>query len=137
MDNVEKAVDLCLYRIKNAAETLDTAKLCIQFKRYKDSVNRCYYAAFYAVKAVLALEETDFKRHKDVIAYFNQHYVATGVFEKELGRRLGRLKKKRETSDYDDFYVASYSEASEQYEAAELIVKNVQEYLKKKQILKG
>ena len=88
------------------------------------------------MKAVLALEETDFKRHKDVIAYFNQHYVATGVFEKELGRRLGRLKKKRETSDYDDFYVASYSEASEQYEAAELIVKNVQEYLKKKQVLK-
>ena len=35
MDNVEKAVDLCLYRIKNAAETLDTAKLCIQFNGIK------------------------------------------------------------------------------------------------------
>lgn len=28
---------------------------------------RSYYAAFYAVKAVLALEERDFKRHKDVM----------------------------------------------------------------------
>ncbi|MGN0267892.1 MAG: HEPN domain-containing protein [Lachnospiraceae bacterium] len=36
-------------------------------------MNRCYYAAFYAVKAVLALESVDFRRHKDVIAYFNQH----------------------------------------------------------------
>lgn len=53
MDN--KAKDLCLYRIQNAKETLDTANLCIEHKRYKDAINRCYYAAFYAIKAVLAL----------------------------------------------------------------------------------
>lgn len=72
VDNESKAVDLCVYRINNADETLDTAKLCIEHKRYKDAVDRCYYAAFYAVKAVLALEEIDVKRHKDAVAYFNQ-----------------------------------------------------------------
>lgn len=106
-----------------------TAKLCMEYKHYKDAINRCYYAAFYAVKAVLALEEIDFKRHKDAVAYFNQHYVAEGVFEREIGKRLGRLKRKRETSDYDDFYVASYDEAFEQYEAAELIVKEIKQFL--------
>lgn len=53
VDNGNKAVDLCVYRTNNANETLDTAKLCMEHKRYKDAINRCYYAAFYAVKAVL------------------------------------------------------------------------------------
>lgn len=130
-----KAVDLCKYRMDNAEETLDTAKLCMEHKRYKDTINRCYYAAFYAVKAVLALEETDFKRHKEAVAYFNQNYVATNIFEREIGKRLGRLKRKRETSDYDDFYIASHDEALEEYEAAKQIVKSVQEFLVSKRIL--
>ena len=62
--------------------------------------------AFYAVKAVLALEEVDFKRHKDAVAYFNKTYVATDIFPREIGKKLGRLKQERETSDYDDFYIS-------------------------------
>lgn len=135
MDNENKEIHLCMYRINNAVDTLDTAKLCMEHKRYKDAINRCYYAAFYAVKSILALEEIDFKRHKDAVAYFNQHYVATEIFDREIGKRLGRLKRKREASDYDDFYVASFDEAKEQYESAELIVKNVQTFLKRKKIL--
>ncbi len=110
----------------------DTAKLCMEHQRYKDTINRCYYAAFYAIKAVLALEEIDFRRHKDAVAYFNQNYVATNIFQREIGKQLGRMKRKREASDYDDFYVASYTEALEQYEAAEMIVKNIKGFLKKK-----
>ena len=71
MEN-NKSSDLSIYRMENALETLDTAKLCLDNKKYKDTINRCYYAAFYAVKAVLALEQKDFKRHKDAVAYFNQ-----------------------------------------------------------------
>lgn len=130
-----KAVDLSAYRLNNAEETLDTAKLCMEHKRYKDTINRCYYAAFYAVKAVLALEEVDFKRHKDAIAYFNKNYIATEVFDREIGKLLGRLKRKRETSDYDDFYIASAEEAKEEYEAAQQIVGSIQKFLSDRGIL--
>lgn len=129
---MDKKKDLSIYRMHNAKDTLDTAKICMEYKRYKDSINRCYYAAFYAIKAVLALEGKDFKRHKDAVGYFNQIYVATGKFSRDCGKRLGRLKRKREVSDYDDFYVASYDEAVEQYESAELIVSQVEQYLMEK-----
>ena len=46
-------------------------------------------------------------RHKDVVAYFNKEFVATGKFPGEMGRRLARLKMKREESDYNDFFIAS------------------------------
>lgn len=124
-----KAVNLCMYRINSAKETLATAKLCMEHKHYKDCINRCYYAVFYAVKAVLALEEIDFKRHKDAVAYFNHNYVATATFDREIGKLLGRLKRKRETSDYDDFYMASSEEALEEYEAAKQIVESIQKFL--------
>ena len=130
MDNANKAVDLCVYRMNNAKETLETAKLCMDHKRYKDTINRSYYAAFYAVKAVLALEEKDFKRHKDAVAYFNQNYVATGLFDREIGKKLGRLKRKREASDYDDFYIVSIEDAKEQLETAKEVVALVEQYLK-------
>ena len=125
----EKKVDLCIYRMRSAIETLGVSALCLESQHYKDSINRSYYAAFYAVKAVLALEEVDFKRHKDAVAYFNKTYVATDIFTREIGKKLGRLKQERETSDYDDFYIASAADATEQYAAAEFIITEVKQYL--------
>ena len=125
---VDKKKELSNYRYQTALETLDTAKLCFDNKHYKDSINRSYYAAFYAIKAVLALDEIDFKRHKDAVAYFNKNYVATDIFQKDVGRKLGRLQKKREASDYDDFYLASREEAEEQLLAAEYIISQVECY---------
>lgn len=127
-----KAIDLSAYRMQNAKDTLNAASVCLEQKFYKDTINRCYYAAFYAIKAVLALEEVDFKRHKDAVAYFNKTYVATEIFSKEIGKKLGRLKQERESSDYDDFYMASASDAVEQFETAKMIVAAVENYLSEK-----
>ena len=69
MDNRQE--ELSQYRIQEAKESLKVAEHCLREGWYKDSINRSYYAAFYAIKAVLALGTIDFKRHKDVVAYFN------------------------------------------------------------------
>lgn len=122
---MDKRQDLCNYRIDQAKETINVAKLCFENGHYKDAINRAYYAAFYAVKAVLALDNIDFKRHKDVVATFNHNYIASGMYEKEIGRLLSRLQKKRENSDYDDFYIASKEEAEDQIKFAEQIVMSI------------
>ena len=127
----ENCINLAKYRIDTALETLNVAKECLENKHYKDSINRSYYASFYAARAILALERIDFKRHKDVIAYFNKNYVATGIFEKDIGRKLARLQQKREQSDYDDFFIASKEEAQKQYNNAENIISAIIEYLRK------
>lgn len=127
MDNRQK--ELSDYRLHQAEESLEVAKNCCDKGFYKDSINRSYYSAFYSVKAVLAYGTIDFKRHKDVIGYFNKEYVATGVFPRELGQRLGTLKQYREKSDYDDFYIASKEIAIEQIETANLVLDKVKEHL--------
>ena len=127
----ENCINLAKYRIDTARETLNVAKECLENKHYKDSINRSYYASFYAARAILALERIDFKRHKDVIAYFNKNYVATGIFEKDIWRKLARLQQKREQSDYDDFFIASKEESQKQYNNAENIISAIIEYLRK------
>lgn len=126
MDN--KKMELSQYRMNRAQETLQVAKECYQNQHYRDAMNRSYYAAFYGVKAVLALDEVDFKRHKDVISYFNKSYVATGKFEKSFGRNLGKLQQKREKSDYDDFYVVSSEEAKEQIDFAAQLLEYIKQF---------
>lgn len=125
--------ELSNYRMNQAEESLKASKNCFDNGFYKDSINRSYYSAFYSVKAVLSLSSVDFKRHKDVIGHFNKEYVATGVFPRILGRKLGILKQIREESDYDDFYIASKEEAHEQIETARLILEKVTEYLENNQ----
>lgn len=75
------------------------------------------------------MDGTDFKRHKDVVAYFNKEYVATEIFDKNLGRKLSNLQQTRETSDYDDFFVASKEDAEIQYLSAEEIILAVKKHL--------
>lgn len=125
----ERQKDLSMYRIQEAYDSLKVAKHCLNENLYRDSINRSYYAAFYAVKAVLALSTVDFKRHKDVMAYFNKEYVATGTFPREIGRKLGTLQRVREKSDYDDFYIASREKVLEQYETAQQVIEVVKQYL--------
>lgn len=96
----DKERDLSVYRLSLSKETLANASLCRDNKFYRDCINRSYYAAFYSIKAI---EDIDFKRHKDAVAYFNKTYVATGVFSRAVGKRLGRIKTMREESGYSDF----------------------------------
>lgn len=127
----ERQKNLSNYRIAEAEDSLKVAAHCLKEGLYKDSINRSYYAAFYAVKAILALSTVDFKRLKDVMGYFNKEYVAKEIFPREIGRKLGTLQRVREKSDYDDFYIASREKAEEQFQTAELVIGEVKKYLDK------
>ena len=131
----ECAVELSKYRLEIAESTYHIAELCFDNQGYRDAVNRSYYATFYALRAVLALEGVDFKRHKDVVAYFNQHYVATEKFEREMGKRIGRLKTMREDCDYDDFYVIERDEVLEQLRTAEIVIGAVKRYMESQGVM--
>ena len=126
----ERRRDLCQYRIEQARESLKASKIMLDNKMVKDSINRSYYSAFYAMKAVLAIEEKDFKRHKDVVASFNKMYVATGKFPKDLGRMIAKLQQLREKSDYDDFFVASIAKAEQQIMTAEKVITEVDYFIR-------
>lgn len=94
--------------------------------------NRAYYAIFHAIRAVLALEKVDFKKHKDVLAYFNQYYVNTNIFPRKLGRKINQAKDVREDSDYGDEFIPSAEITQIQIETAKELIQLVEGYITKK-----
>lgn len=71
----EKTVALSKYRLEQAGELLTSAMKNLEIGELKTANNRAYYCVFHAMRAVLALDEEDFKKHSGVIAYFREHYV--------------------------------------------------------------
>lgn len=58
----------------------------LKLKQYRTSLNRSYYAVFYAMRAVNVLEGFDSSKHSGVIAYFNSHFLKEGKLDKELSK---------------------------------------------------
>lgn len=124
--------DIAKYKLEQATDDLDSARLLLNGGKYKAANNRAYYACFHAVDAILALEQTAFKKHKDTLAYFNKSYVHTEIFPKEIGRKIAKIEVIRHKSDYDTFYIASKEEAMEQIDIAAYVISLIEEYVKKK-----
>ncbi len=128
--NNETIESFVKYRLDKAKETLQTAKKIFEDgKDFTSANNRAYYAIFYAIRAVLATEEIDFKRHKDVIAYFNKEYVNKEIFPKMIGKKIAQAQRVRDDSDYDDNYEPSFEKTEQQIKTAEELIKLVENYI--------
>ena len=124
--------DVSRYKLEQAKDDLDTAQILLKLGKLRAANNRAYYSCFHAIDAVLALEPRAFKKHKDTLAYFNKNYVHTGIFSRDIGRKVSKLEVIRNKSDYDQFYIASKEEAEEQTEVAQLVVEEVERYISSK-----
>lgn len=120
------------YRLERAKEDLLDAELSYKNTRYLNANNRAYYSIFHAIRAILALERVDFKRHKDVLAYFNQYYIKTETFPKIMGKKIAQARKIREDSDYDDEFEPTEEQTKMQIETAKELIKLVEEYISEK-----
>lgn len=80
--------DVIKHRFSIAEEDLETARLLLNANQYRGANNRAYYSIYHTIAAVLAIEGTAFKRHKDTLAYFNKQYVATEIFPRDMGRKI-------------------------------------------------
>jgi len=129
LDDIGGAKELAAYRIQASKEDLAAAGTSFKAGYYRTSNNRAYYAIFRAISACLALKFKAFKQHAQVIGNFNKEYVHTGIFPKEMSRKISRAQEIRHASDYDDFYIISIEDAREQIEAAEEIVSAIEKYL--------
>lgn len=124
--------ELSKHRIEQAKEDLVASEMLYNGKLYKSANNRAYYSIFHSIKAVLALEPIDFKRHKDVIAYFNKNYIHPEIFPKNMGRKIVESSKIREDSDYDDEFIVDPEKTQEQIDTANKLIDLVEKYIDEK-----
>ena len=120
---------LALYRLEKADTCLNDAKLLFENDSLMAAANRAYYAIFHSARAILAIDGEDRKRHSGVISYFQQHYIKTGVFDKQCSYILQNAFEIRQEADYEDFYILSKDDVCQQIENAGVFIKNIKEYI--------
>ncbi len=127
--NSKISKELSKHRLQQAKDDLKASEILYKENLYKSANNRAYYSIFHSIKAVLALEPIDFKRHKDVIAYFNKNYVSNETFPKKMGRKISIASRMREDSDYEDEFVVEADDTKAQIETAKELLELAEKYI--------
>jgi uncharacterized protein (UPF0332 family) len=120
---------LVTYRLEQAVESLEAARTLLDKNLIRPSVNRAYYAMFYAVLALLAQGKKETSKHSGAIALFDRDFVKLGIFEKEYSRWIHDAFDLRQRCDYAAEYHASPEDAESTLNNAETFVDSVKDVL--------
>ena len=121
---------LMRYRLEQAQQCLDSALLLINAEVYKDAASRSYYCIFNTMRAVLAMDEFDSKKHSGVISAFRQRYIKTAIFPPEFSDIIRDAFDVRGNSDYADFFVITKEDVTKQVENAKIFLAAIEAYTK-------
>lgn len=128
----KEVIELSLYRLEKAKKDLADAKKTLELEMYDTAANRSYYAIFHSARAILALDGLDYKKHSGVISRFQQDYIKTEIFDKNMSNIIKSAFDMRTESDYEDFYVISKADVIIQVSEAEEFVTTIESYIKSK-----
>jgi len=126
----EESFALIAYRLERSRESLRAAEIMFENNMLTFSMNRVYYAMFYAVQALLVAREVSFSKHGQIKAFFNREMVKPGIFPTEMGRLYNKAFEYRQKFDYVDFSFPDREMVSEYLEKAKGFISNIQEYLR-------
>ncbi len=101
---LDERTEYVKYRIETAYKTYEAAKVLADNGFWNSSVNRLYYALFYAVNALLVLNEIPTKSHSATKSQFSMHFIKTGRLDKSYGRLLSQLFDWRQKGDYENVF---------------------------------
>lgn len=134
MTELDKKNELVVYRLSQAAETLEEAMFLLDGdKSLRAVTNRAYYSMFYAILALLIDEPFASSKHSGVLSYFNRRYVSEGVFPKEIGRAINRAFDLRQQADYRENVELTLEQVKPLIEAASVFLGLVKTYMAEKQ----
>ena len=89
------------------------------------AASRAYYAAFYAVSALFALQGKTFTRHRALETAIHRDLVQAKIWSVDLGADFSWLVRLRRTGDYGGRMHVSLDEAQEAVDKARRILQVV------------
>jgi len=121
--------------LEKAAQKLAVARRLMVARDFDDAVSRAYYAAFHAVRALLASAGQAPTAHHGAVILFNLLFVKTGKIAKDVGKHFANLKDDRESVDYELFTDADEGMARVALEEAERLLSEATAFLKRSSFL--
>lgn len=124
--------DVVLYRIERAFTALAQAKLNQEINCLEVTVNRLYYAAYYAVSALLVAHQIPAHTHEGNIQQFGLHFVREGKVSRDMGKFYSQLFEMRLKGDYSDSFGLTEEDVVPKIQPTEAFIKEVTSMAKEK-----
>lgn len=121
--------EIIKYRLGEALDSLEEAQILLKENKPRGTMNRIYYAMFYATLALLAIKELSASKHSGVISLFHKEFVKTNVFPKDLAKYLDIAFDLRTKGDYRDFVIIEKEKLKELLTAAKSFIDKAKEII--------
>ncbi len=113
-----------------AQQMLQVAADTLALGHLSTTVNRSYYAVFYAASALLqSIDETRAKHH-GVFSAFGQYFIKSGLWTSEYGDIYKQLMTDRESADYELQVKIPHVQAEQHLQNARYFVTKAEIWLK-------
>lgn len=124
----QEKIILVRYRMERSQESFRAAEILCNEMLYIETVNRLYYACFYAITALMAWHETSAKTHVGVKSFFNKEFIASSVLETKHGVFFNRIFTARHEDDYEDFVIIEEQTVLEYMKQGRLFLEAIQQH---------
>ena len=102
--------EIVKYRLEKSLRTYYEAVGSISNGYVETAANRLYYAASYAVSALLVSYKYEASTHNGVIQMFGLAFIKTKIIERRFGTIFNQLFSLRMTGDYEDRHFLNLEE---------------------------
>jgi uncharacterized protein len=126
---------LVRHRMSRSDEAWDDARLAAENLRLHNAVNRCYYAMFYQVSALALLDGFSSSKHKQLLGWFNQTYIATQLLDVRLKDTLMYASDSRDEGDYQDWKTFTVDEVARLCSKTDEFVTELKAYIESRLLL--
>ncbi|MDO8684645.1 MAG: HEPN domain-containing protein [Armatimonadota bacterium] len=123
-------IEYARLRLESAQETLSEARLLLNSGFLKGTVNRIYYACFYAVNALLFSEGLSSSKHGGVISLFNRYFIKTGRLPGDMGKLYGKIFEMRQEGDYEETTKFDQHEVEDLLSYAQSFIEQIADWLR-------
>jgi len=125
----QSRLGLMRYRIERADETMKEAAVLAERGFYNATVNRLYYACFYATQALLLKHHIAATTHAGVKSMLGLHFISKGIISIDHGKTFNTLFEKRHSSDYEAFAYCDKALVDDLTPLAEAFIQRIKELL--------
>lgn len=87
------------------------------------------------MEAALLAKGKSYSKHTGVISGFGEYFIAPGIFPKDFAKRIAGLFRNRQIGDYEFGVSICETDACEDVEHADEIVRQISNYLHKQDVV--
>lgn len=122
---MKNKADYINYKLQKAAQSLKEARLLMENGMKDTAVSRLYYAAFYAINALLISNNFNPKTHSGTKTLFNKEFILTHKMDSRFSDFYSFLMAKRFEADYEDFVFVDESKIQSMFTETEEFISTI------------